>query len=408
MIHINKLSLSLLVFVLMASITACKKNNGFNDVISEDKTKPEPVSNIKVDNFNGGAYITYDLPNSPNILYVQAKYKINDATSREAKSSYYQDTVVVNGFAEAKSYEVTLYTVSRANVSSDPITVTVNPTTPVYKLVRPTVNMTADFGGINVTASNPAKMEVGLIFLSYNASTRAMEIQDQFFTKEPVIDYSVRGYSSTAQDFAVYVTDRWGNISDTLKRNLTPIFEVALDKSKFSTLSLGSDTPIDFGWNTPYLWDGKGDGNGWHTKFGEPLPYTTSFGVGASYKLSRFVLFERLGNGFTYNYGNPKEFSLWGSNLTNPRDQRLPVLAAEGAVVGDWVNLGNFKFPDPPSGNPPGQTIGSDEDFVRKGVNFKVSLQAPAVRFLRISVASNWGNVAAAHIMEITPYGTPQ
>lgn len=394
--------------MLCASITGCKKNNnGFNEVVSNDNTKPEPISNVKVDNFNGGANITYDLPNSPNILYVLAKYKINDNVAREAKSSYYQDTIVVNGFAEAKSYEVTLYAVSRANISSDPVTVTVNPTTPVYELVLPSVNLAPDFGGVNITASNPTKKEVGFIFLAYNANTRTMEIQDQFFTKLETIDYSVRGFASEPQDFEIYITDRWGNVSAKIKKTLTPIFETALDKSKFSTLSLGSDARLPYSdWPTSNMWDGKTDGNGWHTGDGEQLPFTATFGVGRSYKLSRFVMYQRTGQ-FTYNSGNVKDFSLWGSNVSNPRDQRLPVLAAEGTVLGDWTNLGNYKFPNPPSGNLPGSTTSADEDFVKKGVNFKVPLQAPAVRYLRVAVASTWGNSGTTYIIELTPFGTP-
>ena len=409
MIQVTKLILSLLIVVLFASITSCKKNNnGFNEVVSDDKTKPEPVTNIKVDNFNGGASITYDLPNSPNILYVLAKYKINDNTSREAKASYYQDTIVVSGFAQAKSYEVTLYAVSRANISSDPVTITVNPEIPVFKLVRSSLDMAADFGGVSITAANPAKKEVGFIFLTYNANTKAMEIQDQFFTSLEVINYSLLGYKSEPQEFAVYLTDKWGNVSDTLTKTITPIFEEALDKSKFTFLALNSDSPIDYGWTTPGLWDNRLDGNGWHTRSGEPLPYTTSFSVGRSYKLSRFVVYERTGAQYTYTYGNPKEFSLWGSNVASPRDQRLPLLAAEGTVLGDWVNLGNYKFPDPPSGRSAGSTTAADEDFVKKGVSFKVRLDAPAVRYLRIAVSSTWGSIGAAHLMELTPFGTAQ
>jgi hypothetical protein len=399
----------LLMMMLFSGITACKKNNGFNTIVSDDKTKPGVVSNIKVDNFNGGANITYDLPNSSNILYVLAQYKISDNISRETKSSYYQDTVVVNGFAQEKPYEVTLYTVTRANVKSDPVTVTVNPKTPVYALVRPTINLLPDFGGVNITADNPAKKEVGLVFLSYNANTHAMEIQDQFFSSAEKIDYSVTGYKSEEQNFEVYVTDRWGNVSDTLKKSLTPLYEEPCDKSKFTVLNYPSDSPIGFGWILPGLWDGKLDGNGWHTPLaGEPAPYTCSFGIGNSYKLSRFVLYERIGSEYTYRYANPKEFSLWGSNAAAPQDVRLPLVAAEGTVLGDWVNLGNFKFPDPPSGNKPGETTSADEDFVRKGVSFKVSFQAPPARFLRLSVKNTWGGLAGAHLMEFTPYGTPQ
>lgn len=396
------------LIILITGITACKKNNGFNAVISDDQTKPMPVTNIKIDNFNGGANITYDLPNSTNILYVLAKYKINDNAAREAKSSYYQDTVVVEGFAKAKAYEVVLYTVSRANVMSDPVTVTVNPLTPVYLSVRPSINLSADFGGVNVTGENPLKKQIGIVVMSYNSNTKSMEIEDQHFTKDAKIDYAVTGFASVERQFGVYITDKWGNISDTLQKPVIPLYEEAMDKTKFSVLSLSTDSRIDFDWFIPYLWDGKLDGNGWHTAYGVPLPYSCSFGIAKTYKLSRFVVYERIGDRFTYKFANPKEFSLWGTNSSNPQDIKLPVKAAEGTVIGNWVNLGNFRFPDPPSGNLPTAITAGDADFVKNGVSFKVPFAAPSVKYLRVAVATVWGNEAAAHLMEITPYGIPQ
>jgi len=405
--NIKKYILPCLI-VLITGITACKKNNGFNAVVSEDKTKPLPITNLKIDNFNGGANITYDLPNSPNILYVLAKYKINDNAERETKSSYYADTVVVDGFAKAKPYEVTLYTVTRANVMSDPVTVTVNPLTPGYLAVRPSIALSPDFGGVNITAENPLKKQIGIVVMSYNQNTQSMEIEDQHFTRDAKIDYAVTGFASVERRFGVYVTDRWGNISDTLQKPLVPLYEEAMDKTKFTALNLSTDSQIDYEWYLPYLWDGKSDGNGWHTKYGVPLPYSCSFGIGKTYKLSRFVLYERIGDRYTYKFANPKEFSLWGTNSSTPQNIQLPVRADEGTVIGNWVNLGNFRFPNPPSGNLPTAITSADEDFVRKGVSFKVPFAAPPVKYLRIAVATVWGNEAAAHLMEITPYGTPQ
>jgi len=403
----TKLIITLYTFTLCLLAYGCKETNGFNEVVSKDTTKPDVVSNIIVENFNGGAHIVYDLPSSENVLYVLAKYKINDNQERETKASFYTDTITVNGFAEEAEYDVTLYTVSRANVMSDPLTVKVNPQAPVYTLVQPTINLSPDFGGINIKALNTLKREIGLIFLAYDANTGLMEVQDQFFTKDENIDYSVRGFESEERLFGIYVTDQWGNISDTVSTNLTPLYEELLDKSRFSLYNLASDSPIDFGWNAPFLWNGSPDGNGWHTRFGEQPPYVVTFGVGGLYKLSRFVMWQRIGE-YTYGHGNPKEFSLWGSNVSQPRDIALPLVAEEGAVVGDWINLGNFHFPPPPSGLPPGQTNAADEAFVRNGISFNVSIDAPEIRFVRLAVANTWSNGTAAHVMEVSLYGTPQ
>ena len=118
--------LPVIPLILMVFLGACKRNDGFNAPVSTDKTKPGVVTNIKVKNLNGAAYITYNLPNSPNLLYVLAQYNINGKTVRQTKASYYSDTVLVDGFAKSQDYQVTLWSVSRANIQSDPVTVTVH------------------------------------------------------------------------------------------------------------------------------------------------------------------------------------------------------------------------------------------------------------------------------------------
>jgi len=406
---------SLLLFtgLIMIGMASCKRNDGERVPISTDKTKPGVITNIKVANYNGGAFITYDLPNSDNILYVLAKYQIRNGVSRETKSSYYTDTVNVEGFAKEGDYDVTLYTVSRANVSSDPVKVTVHPLIPPYLSIEGSSSIAADFGGVNVKALNPLKKEIGLIVVAYDKSTNAMEVQDQHYTKSDTIDYSVRGYNTNLRDFGVYITDRFGNISDTLKKAISPLFEILLDKGKFSPYNLSSDTEIGYGWVLTNLWDGKTDGSsaGWHTNPGHTAPFVGTFNVGASYKLSRFTLWERPDDGsnkYAYGHGNPKVFSLWGSNVSSPKDAQLPVSAAVGAVVGDWINLGNFRYPNPPSGLPAVAHNSADNAFVLAGVNFNFSLAAPPVHFIRFAVSESWSGGNFAHAMEISLYGQPQ
>ena len=406
----NMLRLGGCLVVLLIALSSCKKNEGYNtEPVSTDATKPGVVTNIKVTNFNGGAYITYTLPNSSNILYVQGQYKINDVTTRQTKASYYTDTILVDGFAQNKDYEVTLNVVSRANVMSDPVTVKVHPDVPFYKLIKPSVQMVRDFGGVTITALNPKKKDIGVILLALDSSTNALEVQDQHYTNSDTLNYSVRGYKAYPRKFGYYVTDKFGNKSDTTIVTLTPLFEALLEKNKFSSFRTASDSPIAYGWDVPYLWDGKTDGfsNGWHTAPGVPGPMQVTFGIGASAQLSRFILWERP-NEYTYAHGNPRDFSIWGSNSANPQDAKIPESAAVGAVVGDWINLGNYHFPNPPSGLTPGFTNSADEDFVKKGVNFNLPSNSPPVRFMRMIVQRTWSNGDFAHAMEFSVYGKVQ
>src|SRR6202012_2256794 len=134
---------------------------------------------------------------------------------RQTKSSYYTDTVKVDGFAQSQDYNVTLWAVSRANVQSDPVTVTVHPLKPYYQSIKQTVSIKADFGGVNVQALNPDRKDIGVIIVAIDKSTHVLEVQDQHYTNADTINYALRGYAATPQQFGVYVTDQFGNISDT-------------------------------------------------------------------------------------------------------------------------------------------------------------------------------------------------
>lgn len=385
---------------------ACTKVKDYNQPISGDKTKPGVITNIKVANFNGGSFITYSLPATGNVLYVKADYVINEKTGkkRQTKSSYYSDSLTVEGFAEKKEYTVTLTTVNRSNVESDPVTVKVFPDTPVYRLVAKTIKMQTDFGGVNVQTANPNKKPVGTIVLYKPAGRDNYAIYEQKFSDFATMSFSSRGFDTLPKQFAVYITDQWGNNSDTLFQTINPLFEMTLDKSKFFANALPSDGKIGFGWALTNLWNGNTGGTGWHTvQENAPLPVVCTFGLGLSAKISRFTLYGR--SGYEFTHGNPKVFSIWGSDKPAPVDQVLPVFAEEGTVLGDWVNMGNYVWPGPPSGAPPSAPTATDKTVFNRGMEFNVPFTAPKTRFIRMAVSESWSGATFAHAMEITLFG---
>ncbi|WEK35672.1 MAG: DUF5000 domain-containing lipoprotein [Candidatus Pseudobacter hemicellulosilyticus] len=397
---------NLSVLTLLLALAGCYKDEDVRKPNGSDDTRPDVVRNVQVRNFNGGAVLTYALPSSANFLYVMAEYRINDGKSRQTKSSYYIDSLVVDGFEKSQEYEVTLYAVSRADIKSDPVVVKVHPETPYYKLIKETVSIEPDFGGINILAQNPAKRPVTVNLITRNADLGRYEIEEQQFTALDDVRFSVRGYSSEPREFGVFISDQFGNQSDTIFNTVTPFYEELLDKSKFKVYRLPSDAVIDYGWESLYLFDGLTDGssNGWHTRGGE-LPAAVTLDMGQSAKLSRFVMWHR--PSAVYSYGSPKNFSLWGTEKGNPADAQIPTDQPEGTVVGDWTNLGNFRFPDPPSGNAPGSVTAVDEAFVKAGVNFNVPIDAPRARYIRLQVTSTWGGVDYCYFMELSVYGNP-
>ncbi|HMI03529.1 MAG TPA: DUF4959 domain-containing protein [Pedobacter sp.] len=404
--HIKSPIFLILAIVLVnILLPSCKEQEANIDVISNDMTKPGVVSNIKVENFNGSARITYSLPDSKNLLYVLARYPISDNRVRETKSSYYTDTITVDGFARDKAYEVTLYAVSRANVMSDPVVVTVNPETPNYILVNSGIDITPDFGGANFSGENINKVPIALHLLVYNETTKQYDEQDPEYLNTNTIDVSIRNLPPTPHKVGVYTTDRFGNVSDTLFKTLTPLYETLLDKSKFFTYKLPTDaSTTDYGWDLKYMFDGNLGEPGWHTN-GNVAKSIGTFGMGVPAKISRFTFWQR-GPSY-YEYQNTRKFTLWGSNKDNPADVMLPAGTAPGTVAGDWINMGNFVFPNPPSGLAPNQANEADKAFVAKGVNFTMPRAAPPVKYIRIDITQTWGGLNYVNALEISMYGNP-
>lgn len=397
---------------------SCSKVAEYRDVVSTDKTKPGVVTNVAVKNEAGAAIITYDLPNSDNILYVQASYMINENAGRETKSSFYSDTIVVSGFAKSQDYKVTLYTVSRANVKSDPVEVTVHPGNPAYVDAFPTIVTKPDFGGININVLNKFKANLGIITIVRDQVTKQFEIINQNYTSRDTISYSLRGYDTIPKEFGIYITDQWGNISDTLFSTITPIFEQQMDKSKFNPYVLGTDARTGFGWEITNLWNGNTGSPGYHTE--QPIlplvwPAVITFDMGQTAKLSRYTIWNRGIDGsgnWLWQAGAPQTWTLWG-RATNPVDETLPSGPGAPGVgqtsANGWINLGTYSLYPKPSGLPNPQYTNADLDFWNAGFSYNFSLDLPKVRYIRFqclenaSLTNNFFNIA-----ELTFWGDPR
>jgi hypothetical protein len=409
--------LLLLLIILGLLPVSCKKMEGYNDIVSTDMNKPAPVTNVKVVNFNGGAYITYTLPHAENILYVQAEYKINDKTSRQTKSSYYSDSITVSGFAKSQDYEVILHTVTRAQVMSDPVRVTVHPDTPPYLLARPTVTIKQDFGGVSISCINKAGANLGVVTISPD-QTDKYQIISQNYTNEDTISFSLHGYDTIPQKFGVYVTDQWGNVSDTLFATITPVFEAQMDKSLFRGYSLGTDARTGFGWVIENLWNGTSQSPGYHTEQPiQPLvwPAVITFDMGKAARLSRYTIWNRGIDGsgnWLWQAGAPQTWVLWGRedtpvDETMPDENHLPPVG--GMTSNGWINMGFYTAPAKPSRLPNPQYTNADLAFWNNGFSYNFSLDLPKVRYLRFECVSNMAQTNSFfNITELTFWGDPR
>lgn len=386
------------LLALAATVLSCKEDE-LNHPADGDATVPGVVTNVSVENLDGKARITYRLPNDKNLLYVKAVYKLPNGTNFEAKSSYYKDTVVVEGFADTKEHEVLLYSVSRSEVSSAPLVVKVKPLEAPFRKVFSSIKVINAFGGYNLNATNPSKDNVSILVMRRNAF-KQFEVDNfkSIFTRSDQIISKIRGLDTLNQELAIFVKDKWGNSSDTLYQAIKPIFEAKLDPTKFRALVLPGDAPqVTNGARLEFAWDGK---LGWpNTSFtdqfvGGTNPHIVTFDTGVSAKLSR-VWIRPFPEGSRYYFlSTMKRFEIYGSSNPN----------LNGALDGSWILLGSYEVIKP-SGLPLGNDNAEDQATAAAGFSWEVDINAPKVRYIRVRCLENWAGGTAQSMNEIEVYG---
>ncbi|MCM5528680.1 DUF4959 domain-containing protein [Parasegetibacter sp. NRK P23] len=392
---------TIMIMLLLGTVVSCRKSEGHNP-INDDPVPPAVVTGVSVVNLPGKAKITYQVPNDERLLYVKAEYVPTSGVPAEAKASYYLDSLIVEGFADTKEYEVKLYSVSRSGVESEPVVVKVQPQeAPIWKVFKSMKVLNA-FGGFNITAENPSKDNIGLIVLSKNKFLE-YEANNNWsvFTNVDSILQKIRGLDTTLVTLGFLVRDRWGNTTDTLFQDIKPIFEVQLDPSKFRGLALPGDAPqVTNGARLEYAWDNR---LGWpYTSFthqvnGGPQPHMITFDMGVLSKLSRVYIRPYPEGSRWYFLTTMKRFEIYGSE--NP--------SSNGALDASWTLLGYYEVVKP-SGLPYGTDNNLDQTTASAGFNWEIRLDAPRVRYLRIRCLENFAGGTAQSINELKVYGDPR
>ncbi|MBK3519164.1 DUF5000 domain-containing lipoprotein [Carboxylicivirga marina] len=387
------------VLIIAAVFIGCEEEG--RHPYGSDATPPGPVVVKEVTNMHGKSVVHYQSPNDVDLLYVKAEFIDDRGVLREVKASAAIDSLLIEGFADAKEYEVTLYAVDRGENHSTPTLAKVNPLTPPLDLIFPTLKGEVDYGGIKVSYENSEQAEVSINLIKYEENQDKYIYKESLFTSQPSGSYSFRGYSAVFTQFGVYVEDRWGNLSDTTYFEMTPIPDTFLDKEKFSVFKISGDKDFnDYGFSEDQMWDGQW-GNQWncgHTAF-EDLPHRLTIDLGVKVKLSRFKLYQRGGDEL-YKHGNPKRFNIYGTLDVN----ELPPYDPANPNAG-WTFLKechSFK----PSGTPVGQATSEDHAYQNKGEDFEFDVNnLVEVRYVRLENLETWGEQRVTVIGELSFWG---
>lgn len=382
-------------------ISACGKQMG-REPINNDSTVPAAVSNVKVENRSGKAKLTYTVPYDKALLYVQAEYKLSSGEIATRKASYYEDSLILDGFADTLEHEVTLYSISRSNVKSDPILIKVKPLEASIFNVIKSLKIENAFGGYNINAINQTGENIGIIVLNKNVF-KEYEADNNLsvFTNEKIILSKVRNMDTTTVKVGFFAKDRWGNKTDTVWQDITPIYEVQLSPANFKGVAMPNDAPqVTNGARLEYAWDGR---FGWpYTSFtdqskGGNQPHMITFDMGITARLSRVWIRPYPEGTRWYYLTTMKRFELYSS--TNP--------TSDGSLDNSWTLLGTYEVVKP-SNQPYGTDNALDQATATAGFNFEMPLTAPRARYIRVRCLENFAGGTAQSINEISVYGDPR
>ncbi|MDR1155259.1 MAG: DUF4959 domain-containing protein [Bacteroidales bacterium] len=392
-----------MIIFLMSIVWVGCKEEGRIDFMDDSAPAPGRVTNVRVRNTPGGAVLKYTLPVDKNLLYVRAEYEIHPGVMRETKSSYFKDSLVLEGFGDTQRYAVALYCVGKNEKTSDSLRVWINPQTAPVHLASKKLRDT--FGGVAIDIENPEKANLAIVLMADTANLGYLSEVITYYTALPKGSFTYRGIDGLAPEeyeFAVYIRDRWDNYSDTLTSTLTPWFEEPIPKGTWTDYTLPGDTPpVNSSYPLTRIWDGDTNGTGFHGMETQVLPSTLTWDLGRTVKLSRLKLWPRNHGDDLWKRGHPKIFEIWGSVSPNPT----------GIMDDSWIPLGRFESLKP-SGTG-AQITQEDLDFARAGIefDFEISDFAPdpytPIRFIRFRSVTTYANLSfsTTSIAEISFWG---
>jgi hypothetical protein len=385
----------LILLIGMLAFFACSEEGHLP--ISENKGKPAQVTNVVATPIHGGAVISYKIPDTDDLLAVKAVYSQQGGKQREVMASFYTDTLRLEGLIDTQPHEALIYTISRAQVLSDPVKVTFTPLESPLSMLVKSVQIVPDFGGATFKWENSANALFVFDLLAENDEGIMMSAK-VLQNKSDSVEYTIRGYDTTPRKFAINITDMFGNESGLIYpqgERLIPLLEEKLDKHVMRFMHLDGDSGFNiWGGMDLFMIDDDVNTFGHSTPYDWP-PYLT-IDLGRKAKLSRIVIHQRLFQNMYYNGANWSMFDVYRCNIPTPSQNANPT---------EWERIMNCKM-EKPSGMAIGECTNEDLRQARNGDSFTFPRDIEPIRYVRLCVTQTWGYFNYSFNSEITFYGS--
>jgi hypothetical protein len=414
-----------------------------------DNVPPGILSNVTVKNISGGAWIYYSLPSDNDLLGVRAEYAFEESEElRSVFSSAFNDSILIEGYANTNEHSVSLYVIDKSRNESEPVPATIKPLTPPVEMVRQSLKLYTTFGGIYLEWINEYENDVA-ISVYLKDSIGDFVLHDAYYTKTIDGKYTFRNMKNIAQDIRIEVRDKWEHYATPLDTVMTPLFEEEIygrdpvtNANIWQWFGYDDKTGLYRG-DVSYLesasqvfrniHDGAAFQNStwWaiannflsnftpdYQNMVLPAYFTIDMGKKAAY--SRLKYWMRSRSPY-YSASIMSSFEVWGTNEPKPLNTigdgskadnlkywtQWPEVGGTDEWKNDWVKIADCIIQFPSGANPfisnPVLTQ-EDRDFVAAGFGFDIDPvhASEAFRYLRFVVRSTNTNITVATTIQIT------
>jgi hypothetical protein len=369
--------------------------------ISKSSGKPEVVDVLGWTPVSGGVVVNYKIPSVNDIIEIKAVYTLTNGQKRESSTSFYTSFMTIDGYNDTEEHEAEIYTINRAREMSSPVTVRFRPGESSLSKASRSMQIGSDFGGVNFNWRNPD--QAMLIFEFYTENEQGeMATMDIVSSGTDSTDVSFRGYDTTPRKFAVNIRDNFGNSSGMIYPDdgyVIPLYEEVLDKKIQRAMTIGDDPNWD-------NWEGRLvqliDDDVLtlaHTGYNTMQGASVTLDIGKTARLSRIKVHQRIGSSaywYLFRRANFQIFEVYSSDDLSDEP---------GGDWSQWTLRATCTIVKP-SGASIGTTTDEDMEQALNGHDFKLPLDMPPVRYIRLRQVKCWESVDTfTYLGELTVFG---
>jgi len=392
----HSILIGLFVFILTSG---CESEN------ISDNNPPGDISIVSIEETNGGALISYELPSDSDILYVRAEYVNAQGQKVFRVSSKHKTSLEISGMIDSTPVDVNIKVVDESQNMSEGINISVIPKRSFIFDILENISLVEDLGGVRVSWENVEEKTVFIyLFIELNGIQEFRILSSSSRNNSQF----VRGLAASPTSFSIKVEDFEGNETPILDiGQYTPLFEEKIAKDTWTLVDNLSINGNAYEGSTVKFWDDIVDTastNSDNSYFiinradnGGVLrwPLDIVIDLNKQVKINRFKVWQRA---FWYNApDDPLEpYYYQAENL-----RTFDIYVSNDKF--DWELLGSFDIGDPM--NSEGIIQADKLEEAAMGHDFILDEISPQFRYLKFSITANFGSDTFVHGSEISLYG---